>query len=335
MREGKPQRDNRGFRGRPHPGRGPHGAGREGPGERGGADERFDRRARFMKKARATVMQALRSRDMLLASVTRSIEDLDKSINLLGERYEDWYGIYFPELKAEDKLQYCSATLVIDRENMDENGIAAVIGQKRATELAAASKTSLGAKLSQKDHSECLSMARAIISLETLRKDYENYQKELANELCPNMSDVGGPDIAAKLVSHVGSLARLAVLPASAIQVLGAEKALFKHLKNKRIPPPKHGIIFQHVRISSSPKSVRGKVARVLANQLCLAAKADAFTKHSISPMLKKKFDDRFAQIMKEHEAAKSAKAALQARQAGPGAPAQAAVPHAAQKKAD
>jgi len=309
MRDKRPQGNNRGFRGKPSFRRGPPGGDRE---ERGDREDWFDKRARFMKKARSTVMMALRSRDMLLASVTKSLEDLDKTINLLGERFEDWYGIYLPELKAEDKMQYCNAALIIDRDNIDEKGIAAILGQKRAAELLASSKNSLGAKLSQKDHSECLSMARSILALDKLRKDYEAYQKELATELCPNMSDVGGADIAAKLVSHVGSLARLAVLPASAIQVLGAEKALFKHLKNKRIPPPKHGIIFQHVRISASPKAVRGKVARVLANQLCLAAKADAFSKRSISPMLKKKFDTRFEQIMKEYEAQKAAKNAAQ-----------------------
>lgn len=264
--------------------------------------ERSEKRERFMRKSRESVMQALKSRDMLLSSVTKSIEDLDKTINLLGERLEDWYGIYFPELRAEDKLQYANAALLIDRENIDEKELAKILGQKRASELSTASKSSLGAKLSQKDHSECLSLARSVLELEKLRKGFVEYQKELANELCPNMSEVGGPEIAAKLVSHVGSLSRLALLPASAIQVLGAEKALFKHLRNRRVPPPKHGIIFQHVRISSSPKSVRGKIARVLANQLCLAAKADAFSKRSISPLLKKKFDERYAQIMKEYE---------------------------------
>ena len=279
------------------------------PGAGGPRDE-VDRRARFIKKSRESVMQALKSRDMLLASCTKSIEDLDKTINLLGERFEDWYGIYFPELKAEDKMQFAGAALVIDRDNLDEKALASLLGQKRATELSAASKSSLGAKLSPKDHSECLSMARMILSMEVLRKDYEAYQKELAQELCPNMTEVGGADIAAKLVSHVGSLTRLAMLPASAIQVLGAEKALFKHLRNKRVPPPKHGIIFQHARISSSPKSVRGRIARALANQLCLAAKADAFSKRRISPELKKKFDERFAQIMKEFEQEKAKRAA-------------------------
>lgn len=259
-----------------------------------------------MKRSRETVMNALRSRDMLLSSVTKSMDDLDKIINLLGERFEDWYGIYFPELKAEDKLHYCNAALVIDKESMDEKAVASVLGQKKASELVAALPASLGAKLSQKDHSECLSLARMIISMEKLRKDYDSYQQELAKELCPNMSEVGGADIAAKLVSHMGSLNRLAFLPASAIQVLGAEKALFKHLKNRKIPPPKHGIIFQHVKISSSPKAVRGKIARALANKLCLAAKADAFSKRNIGAGLKKDFEDRYAQIMQEYEREKA-----------------------------
>src|SRR5271157_126428 len=95
----------------------------------------MDKRARFMKRSRMSVMQALRSRDMLLGSVTKSIEDSDKTINLLGERLEDWYGVYFPELKAEDKLQYANATLIIDRENMDEKALAQIFGQKKASEL--------------------------------------------------------------------------------------------------------------------------------------------------------------------------------------------------------
>lgn len=264
-----------------------------------------DRRDKFLKRSRESVMQALRSRDMLLGSVTKCIEDTDKTINLLGERLEDWYGIYFPELKAEDKIQYCNAALIIDRDNIDENELAKIFGQKKASEVAASSKSSLGVKLSQKDLSECLTLARQIISLETLRKDFEAYQKELALELCPNLSVVGGPDIAAKLVSHVGSLKRLALLPASAIQVLGAEKALFKHLKNRRIPPPKHGIIFQYAKISSSPKMVRGKIARALANKLATAAKADAFSKNNIAAELKSDFEERYAQIMKEYELSK------------------------------
>lgn len=263
------------------------------------------KRARFLKKTKETVKEALRSRDMLLGSVTKAIEDLDKTINLLGERLEDWYGIYFPELKMDDKLKYCNAVMTLDRENIDEKELASDLGQKKASEIAGAAKSSLGAKLSKQDLSECISLARTIASLAKLREGYEEYQKKLAEELCPNLSEVGGPEIAAKLVSHMGSLAKLAILPASTIQVIGAEKALFKHLKNRKIPPPKHGIIFQHPKISSSPKKVRGKIARALANKLALAAKADAFSKRRISAELKKKFDERYAEIMKEYQSGK------------------------------
>lgn len=275
----------------------------------GGREERgplSGKRAMFLKRSRETVMEALRSRDMLLGGVTRSMEDLDKIINLLGERLEDWYGIYFPELKTEDRLKYCEAVLAINREDLQEADIASVLGQKKASEVAAAARSSLGAKISPEDILQCHSLARTVISLGKLRKDYDAYQQKLAGEICPNMAAVGGADVAAKLVSHVGSLHKLALLPASTIQVLGAEKALFKHLRNRRVDPPKHGIIFQHARISASPKAVRGKIARALANKLALAAKADEFTKRDMRAELKADFDARFAEIMKEYERAKS-----------------------------
>ncbi|MFH1784837.1 MAG: NOP5/NOP56 family protein [Candidatus Micrarchaeota archaeon] len=276
---------------------------------RGSNDKEFaDKRERFLKRTRQAVMEALKSRDMLLGTVTRTIEDLDKTINLLGEKLEDWYGIYFPEFKADDKLQFAKATLAIDRSNLDEKELSSILGQNKSLEVVEKAKKSLGVQLSQKDLSECLALSKTIISLEKLREDYEGYQKELAEELCPNLSEVAGPDIAAKLVSHMGTLYRLAILPASAIQVIGAEKALFKHLKNRKVPPPKHGIIFQHAKISSSPKSIRGKIARTLANKLSLAAKADAFSKRRISAPLRKEFDERVVQLMKEYELAKSKK---------------------------
>ncbi len=264
------------------------------------------KRAMFMKRSRETVMEALRSRDMLMGGVTKSIDDLDKIINLLGERLEDWYGIYFPELRTDDKLKYCDAVLAINREDIQEADLATVLGQAKAAEVTAAAGSSLGAKLSQDDLMQCHSLARTILSLGKLRSDYAGYQQKLATELCPNMAAVAGADVAAKLVSHVGSLRKLAFLPASTIQVLGAEKALFKHLRNRRIDPPKHGIIFQNPRISASPKAVRGKIARALANKLALAARADAFTKKDMTVQLKKEFDERYAEIMKEYERMKN-----------------------------
>jgi nucleolar protein 56 len=267
-----------------------------------------DKRTRFLKKSKKTVTEALRSRDMLMMGVTKTIDDLDKVINQLYERLEDWYGVYFPEMKMDDHIKYCHLVLVLDKADIEIKEVSKLVGQKKAEELAAKAKSSLGTELKPKDLSQVQSLARAIISLDEQRSTYEEYQKELAEELCPNMSAVGGPDIAAKLVSHVGSLSKLAMLPSSTIQVLGAEKALFKHLKNRKVKPPKHGIIFQHAKISSSPKRVRGKIARVLANKLSTASKADAFTKRNISDDLKKQLDSRISDIMEEYKRSKEGK---------------------------
>jgi nucleolar protein 56 len=261
-----------------------------------------EKRDKFLKKSKSSVQEALKSRDMLLGSVTKSIEDLDKTINLLGERLEDWYGVYFPELEESDKIKFSKTVLVLDKEKPDAKELSSLLGQKKTEKILSSAGSSLGAKLSAEDLSQCQSLAQSIVALGNLREKYQGYQEKLALELCPNLSEVGGPEIAAKLVSHMGSLSKLAILPASAIQVIGAEKALFKHLKNKKIPPPKHGIIFQHAKISSAPKRVRGKIARTLANKLCLAAKADAFSKNKIGEKLKKDFDNRYTEIMKQYE---------------------------------
>jgi nucleolar protein 56 len=270
--------------------------------------KKSDKRAKFLKKSKESVKEAMMSRDMLLGSVTKSIEALDKSINLLAEHLEAWYEIYFPEFKAPDNIKYAEVVLMLDREDVDPKELSSVVGEKKAQEIADAAKKSLGAKLEGDDLSQCMALAKHIITLDKQRSKYEEYQKKLAEELCPNISQLAGPDVAAKLVSHMGSLNRLALLPASAVQVIGAEKALFKHLKNKKIPSPKHGIIFLHARISSSPKKVRGRIARTLANKIAMAAKADAFTKREISGDLKKDFDKRYNEIMKQYEKEKKAK---------------------------
>ena len=111
----------------------------------------MDKRAKFMKKSMETVKAALMSRDMLLSGVTKSIEDLNKTINLLGERLEEWYGIYFPELKLEDRIKYAQLVQIIERSGIDAKELAGVVGQKKADEIQAGAGKSLGASLSQED----------------------------------------------------------------------------------------------------------------------------------------------------------------------------------------
>ena len=264
------------------------------------------KRDKFLKKTKEKVKEALKSRDMLLAATTRSIDELDKVINVLVERLEDWYAIYYPELHTKDRRKYVQIAFEFDRSNPDPKILGKVMGRERADEAMKKLESCLGADLNEEDIAEFKSFAGEILKLYDLREKYLEYQEKLAKEICPNITHIAGPEIAAKFISHTGSLSKLAMLPASTIQVLGAEKALFKHLKNKKkVKPPKHGLLFQYPRISTSPKKVRGKIARALANKISLAAKADAFTKNFIAEKLKEDFEARYTEIMEQYKKGK------------------------------
>jgi nucleolar protein 56 len=111
-------------------------------------------------------------------------------------------------------------------------------------------------------------------------------------DLAPNVCELTGSMIAARLLAHAGSLRKLAMLPSSSIQLLGAEKALFR-FKKEGGKPPKHGVIFQHPLISKVPYNQRGKNARLLSAKISIAAKADMFTKRYIAPSLKEMLSDQ------------------------------------------
>ena len=115
-------------------------------------------------------------------------------------------------------------------------------------------------------------------------------------KIAPNLTNLVGPFIGARLISFSGSIKKLAMLPSSTIQVLGAEKALFRY-KKEGGKPPKHGVIFQHSYINKSHKDIRGKIARALSAKISIAAKADAFTKKNISKNLKKNLENRIKKI--------------------------------------
>ena len=154
---------------------------------------------------------------------------------------------------------------------------------------------SMGANLKEKDVSVILLLATQINNFYKLKKHYEDYLKELEKETCPNFATVAGVTIAAKLISHAGSLKRLVEMPASTIQILGAEKALFRHMRNKRRNlPPKYGMIHEHQLIQKSKSGVHGKVARALADKLSIAVKIDYFKGKFIGDKLKKGLVDKF-----------------------------------------
>ncbi len=255
-----------------------------------------DSREDFFKKARKRVQAAISSRDNLLIQTVGAIDELNKSSNLLFERLTEWYGTYFPEFKSPDNAKYVQGVLVLDKGSPDASALERVFGPQ-APSIIGRMNSSMGSQFSEADLAQVRSLALQIQSLWKLRDEIEGYQEKIAQELCPNMSHIAGPALAAKLVAQAGGLHRLSNFPASTVQVLGAEKALFKHLRSGS-RPPKHGLIFQHASIGMSPKKARGKIARALAAKLAIASKADAISHNFIAEKLRASFEAQTKRIL-------------------------------------
>lgn len=257
-----------------------------------------NKREKFIKKSRIGTTEALKSRDMLLGHISKSIDEMDEAIHMLTEKLEDLYSSYFPELKLDDKKKFAEVVLHFNKKIPDAKMLGTIISVTKTTDLIAKAQKSLGAELNEEDMKIIKSYAKQIIELHKLKDEMNAHLEKMADEICPNMKFITNAQIAAKLIAHVGSLKKLALLPASTIQVLGAEKALFKHLRSKgRISSPKHGIIFQYPQISTAPKHQRGKIARIVATKLAIASKADAFSHNFIAEQLKKDMEQRFNEI--------------------------------------
>ncbi len=242
-------------------------------------------------------------RDSLVIQVVGMMEDLDRTINLLSTRMRELYAVHFPELsklvpKHEMYLRIIQKLGTRDAmtvENLKELGIP----EKIARRIEEASKKSVGAELTEEDLAIIQSMARKTLSLMEERAKIHAYLDELMKEVAPNLRELVGASIGAKLIAYAGGLRKLATLPSSTVQLLGAEKALFRHLR-KGTKPPKHGVIFQHPLIHRSPRKLRGRIARALAGKLAIAARADAFTRVFIGDKLKKDLEARVREIRRE-----------------------------------
>src|SRR5213596_4200288 len=149
---------------------------------------------------------------------------------------------------------------------------------------------SVGAELGDREEEELKSFAGLAKHVAGERKLVEAYVERSVRELAPNVSELTGPIIAARLVTLAGSVEDLARAPAGTVQLLGAERALFRHLRTGS-RPPKHGVLFQHPLVHRAPKWQRGAIARTLAGRISMAARADAYTKRHIAPDLLRDLD--------------------------------------------
>ena len=230
--------------------------------------------------ARAGIASAATRRDLSAVQAVRAIDDLDKTLNLLAGRVREWYGLHFPEMDRIVEKHDTYARLVAklgDRRNFTkENLVTEGIPNETSDQLASAARKSMGGRIEETDLQVLKSFCDLMLELYKFRGKSESYIDDVLKQVAPNMTAIVGAPLSARLISIAGSLDNLAKMPASTLQVLGAEKALFRSLKTGA-RPPKHGVIFQHTAIHQSPRWQRGKIARALSGKLSIAARVDAF----------------------------------------------------------
>ncbi len=211
--------------------------------------------------------------DQLIFQAIANISEIEKVSNLLSKRLREWYSWYHPELSraTEDHLRFAELVFA---------------GEKK-------SKESFGGNLQKDDLEEIHALAEEVMHLFSLRKKHEAYLKKVMKEYCPNLLELAGVTIAAHLLEMAKGLKHLALLPASTIQILGAEKALFRHIKTGS-KSPKYGILFQHQLVQKAKPKERGKVARALADKLSLCARLDFFKGEFKADAFKKELEERF-----------------------------------------
>lgn len=233
-----------------------------------------------LQLARSGIAIAAAKRDLSAVQAVRAMDDLDKVLNLLAGRVREWFGLHFPEMDRLVEKHDTYARLVAkigNRKNFtNEKLLAEGLPREKADELAAAAKRSMGAEISEADLQVLQSFCDLMLDLYKFRSKSESYVDEVLKQVAPNMTAVVGAALSARLISIAGSLDNLAKMPASTLQVLGAEKALFRSLKTGA-RPPKHGVIFQHTAIHQAPRWQRGKIARALSGKLSIAARIDDF----------------------------------------------------------
>ena len=218
--------------------------------------------------------------DLQIIEGINSLDEADKAINIFMARINEWYGLHFPELEnllKDTNVYFKFVSLGLDRTSITEKDLSSFsFSEKKLDAIFSSAQNSKGGSINSKDLSIISILAENIINLVKVRDKVLNYINDLMNKIAPNLSAIAGPTVGARLIAKSGGLMKLARLASSTIQVLGAEKALFRSLKSGS-RPPKHGIIFQHDMVHSSPKHQRGKIARSLAAKIAIAARIDAF----------------------------------------------------------
>ena len=249
------------------------------------------------------VTEVSESPDLHIIQAINSLDEIDKISNALSSRLREWYGLHFPELdNVIDSINgYSQIVLAGKRESLTKQIFEdAGFPESKVEMLSLISSKSRGGDISDVNLAIVQSIAKQVLDFHDLRKKLEDHVETEMQQIAPNLSAILGTAVGARILGRAGSLKRLASLPASTIQVLGAEKALFRSLKTGS-QPPKHGLLFQHTMVHAAPRWQRGKIARAVAAKAVIAARVDVYGE-GINNTLLEKLNIRVDEIGKKYE---------------------------------
>ena len=266
-------------------------------------DARGKLREFAMQLSSSKVTEISESPDLHIIQAINALDETDKMINLLSSRLREWYGLHFPELdNLIDTISgYAKIVLAGRRDNLNRQVYSdAGFPDEKAEMLSLLQEKSRGGQISNENLAIVQNLAKQILELFELRLGLEKHIEDQMKIIAPNLSGILGTSVGARILGRAGSLKRLATMPASTIQVLGAEKALFRSLKTGA-QPPKHGLLFQHTLVHAAPRWQRGKIARAIAAKAALAARVDVFGAGR-NEMLFEKLNVRIGEIEEKYK---------------------------------
>ncbi|KAL0961507.1 hypothetical protein HGRIS_006448 [Hohenbuehelia grisea] len=223
--------------------------------------------------------------DNMIIQAIALLDQLDKDVNLFSMRVREWYGYHYPELVklVPDNHQYARVVQFIgDKDTLNEDKLpelAALLDADTTTaqNILDAARGSMGSSLSEFDMLNISAFATRVVSLSDYRKSLVSYLSEKMNQVAPSLTALLGERVGARLISHAGSLTNLSKYPASTVQILGAEKALFRALKTKG-NTPKYGLIYHSSFIGRAGPKHKGRISRFLANKCSIASRIDCYS---------------------------------------------------------
>jgi len=267
--------------------------------------------------SRAKLRFNVHRQDNMIIQAIALIDQLDKNINTFAMRVREWYGYHFPEMVriCNDNYSYCKLIQLLGRrecllqamqeaEDAEEGAEAPELIKKmeeilmdstKSQSIQDAARKSVGMEISDIDLINVEHFSKQVVELVEYRKELTEYLRSKMKAVAPNLAALIGDVVGARLISHAGSITNLAKYPASTVQILGAEKALFRALKKKG-NTPKYGLIFHSTFIGRAAQKNKGRISRYLANKASIASRLDCFSEEPnaiVGQVLKQQVEDR------------------------------------------